>query len=30
VRPLIMAKGLLGKRVEPDLAGTMITKESVI
>jgi hypothetical protein len=30
VRSLISAHGLLGKRVEPALAGTIITKESVI
>tara|TARA_B100000287_G_scaffold237834_1_gene223732 strand:+ start:62 stop:304 length:243 start_codon:yes stop_codon:yes gene_type:complete len=30
VLSLISANGLFGKRVEPALAGTMITKESVI
>jgi hypothetical protein len=30
VLSLISANGLLGKRVEPALAGTIITKESVI
>jgi hypothetical protein len=30
VRSLIMANGLLGRREEPALAGTIITKESVI
>jgi hypothetical protein len=29
-RPLMIANGLFGRRVEPDLAGTIITNESLI